>query len=207
MIRAATWGTAGPSGTGWQSVQTLYLRKTSEGKVEVYGQLASQSDTSPDAPPARAPKPATISPTAFVIRRNGRPDDYPTYPMQGDWTGRGPRRGGWFYGTKIADACAGKTVTSMRVSFTRRRGSGVNAKRPLHLYLHSYQSAPSGQLDLGSGPDELISLSVGATGSVNLPLSWRSQLASGAARGLAIYAGGSSDYMAVSGGTFTITFS
>jgi hypothetical protein len=52
----------------------------------------------------------------------------------------------------------------MTVKFTRRTGSGVNAKRPLHLYLHNYSSAPSGQLNLGDGPEELLSLSVGATG-------------------------------------------
>ncbi|MEV5911057.1 hypothetical protein AB0M00_19415 [Streptomyces chartreusis] len=207
VIRAATWGTAAPAGSGWQTVQTLFLRKGAEGKVELYGQLASQSDTSPDAPPARTPKPVTISPTAYGTWRGGRPDDYADYPMQGDWTGRGARRGGWFYGSKIADACAGKTVARIQVKFTRRRGSGVNAKRPLHLYLHNYQQPPSGQLNLDDGPDELIALSVGATGTVTLPSSWRSQLASGAAKGIAIYATGSRDYMAVSGGSITITFS
>jgi hypothetical protein len=207
VLRAATWGTGAPGGTGWQTVSTLYLRKNSEGKVELYGQVASVSDPSPDTPPGRAPKPAVISPTAYGSWRSGRPDEYARYPMQGDWTGRGNRRGAWFYGTAIAAACSGKTVSSMKVSFTRQRGSGVNSKRALHLYLHGYTSPPSGQLNLGDGPDELISLSVGATGTVSLPSSWRSQLASGAARGLAIYAGGSADYMAVSGGKFTITFS
>jgi hypothetical protein len=207
VVRAATWGTAAPSGSGWQTVQTLYLRKNSEGKVELYGQLASQSDTSPDAPPARAPKPVTIAPTAYGTWRGRRPDDYADYPMQGDWTGRGDRRGAWFYGSKIAAACAGKTVATMTVRFTRRRGSGVNSKRPLHLYLHDYQQPPSGQLALDDGPEELLWLSVGATGTATLPASWRSKLASGTVRGLAIYATGSRDYMAVSGGAITITFS
>lgn len=207
VVRAATWGTAAPSGTGWQTVQTLYLRKNSEGKVELYGQLAAQSDTSPDTPPDRAPKPATISPTDYGTWRGGRPDDYANYPTQGDWTGRGNRRGGWFYGSAISNACAGKTVAKMTVKFTRRTGSGVNAKRPLHLYLHNYGSAPSGQLNLDDGPEELLSLSVGATGTVTLPASWRSQLASGSAKGLAIYTTGNRDYMSVRGGTITITFS
>ncbi|MFF9088659.1 hypothetical protein ACF1BE_19945 [Streptomyces sp. NPDC014991] len=207
VVRAATWGTAAPAGTGWQTVQTLYLRKNTEGKVELYGQLASQSDTSPDTPPDRAPKPATITPTAYGTWRGGRPDDYADYPTQGDWTGRGNRRGGWFYGSAIAAACAGKAVASMTVKLSRRRGSGVNARRPLHLYLHGYTSPPSGQLDLGDGPEEPLSLSAGATGTATLPASWRSQLASGAAKGLAIYASGSRDYMSVSGGTITITFS
>lgn len=207
VVRAASWGTAAPAGTGWQQATIPFVRKNSEGKVELYFQLASMSDPSPAVPPGRAPKPATITPTAYGSWRSGRPDDYADYPMQGDWTGRGNRRGGWFYGTAIAAACAGKTVTSMTVKFTRRTGSGVNAKRRLHLYLHNYTAPPGGQLNLGDGPEELLALSVGATGTATLPPSWRSQLASGAARGLAIYAGGAADYMAVSGGALTITFS
>lgn len=207
VVRAATWGTAAPAGSGWQTVQTLYLRKNSEGKVELYGQLASQSDTPPDTPPNRAPKPATISPTDSGTWRGGRPDDYADHPTQGDWTGRGNRRGGFFYGGAIAAACSGKTVASMKVKFTRRTGSGVNGKRPLHVYLHNYTSAPSGQLNLSDGPEELLSLSVGATGTATLPASWRAQLASGAAKGLAIYASGRTDYMSLQGGSITITFS
>lgn len=207
VVRAATWGTTAPSGTGWQAATTPYVRKNAEGKVELYFQLGAQSDDSPTAPPDRAPKPVTISPTDTGTWRGGRPDDYASYPTQGDWTGRGNRRGGFFYGTKIASACAGKTVSKMTVRFTRRTGSGVNAKRPLHLYLHDYSSPPSGQLSLADGPDELLSLSAGATGTATLPASWRSQLASGAAKGLAIYASGSRDYLSLSGGSITITFS
>jgi hypothetical protein len=207
VVRAATWGTSVPAGSGWQTVTQLYLRKNSEGKVELYGQLGAETDPSPTAPAGTAPKPVTISPSSFGSWRGGRPDDYVDYPMQGDWTGGGNRRGGWFYGNAISSACAGKTVSRMDVTFTRRRGSGVNASRPLHLYLHDHTSAPSGQLDLDEGPEELMSLSVGATRTVALPSSWRSQLASGAAKGLAIYATGSRDYMAVSGGKIKITFS
>ncbi|MGW1587328.1 hypothetical protein [Streptomyces sp. NPDC002386] len=207
VVRAATWGTAAPAGSGWQTVQTLYLRKNSEGKVELYGQLASATDTSPDAPAERAPKPVTVSPTDYGTWRNGRPDDYASYPMQGDWTGGGNRRGGFFFGSRIVDACAGKTVAKMTVKFRRRTGSGVNSKRPLHLYLHGYASPPSGSFTLDDGPEDLLSLSVGATGTATLPASWRAQLASGAARGLAIYASGSRDYMAVSGCSITISFS
>lgn len=206
VVRAATWGTAAPSGSGWQGPVNLYMRKNADGQVELYGQLASQSDTSPDAPPARTPKPATITPTDYGSWRGGQPDSYATYPTQGDWTGRGDRRGAFFYGTKIADACSGKTVTRMEVTITRRRGSGVNAARPVRLYLHGYTSAPSGQLNLGDGPQALMSLSVGATRTVALPAEWRTALASGSARGLAIYANGSRDYMSVQGGTIKITF-
>jgi hypothetical protein len=207
VVRAVTWGTAGPSGTGWQTTSTLFVRKNAEGQVELYAQLASQSDGSPSAPPARAPSPVTISPTASGTWRGGSPDDYAPNPTQGDWTGRGDRRGGWFYGSGIAAACSGKTVASMKVSFTRRTGSGVNAKRPMHVYLHGFTSPPSGQLSLGDGPRDLLSLSVGGRGTAVLPAAWRSALASGSARGLAIFASGSTDYAAFSGGTFTITFS
>lgn len=207
VVRSATWGTAPPPGSGWQGPVQLFMRKDANGKVELYGQVASETEPPPPTPGASVPKPVTISPTSSGSWRNGRPDDYADHPMQGDWTGGGNRRGAWFYGTKIADACAGKTVASMRVAFTRVRGAGVNARRPLHLYLHGYTSPPSGQLNLGAGPEELLSLSVGAKGTAALPASWRSALASGSARGLAIYAQGRTDYMAVTDGRITITFS
>jgi hypothetical protein len=206
VVRAVTWGTADPSGTGWQTTSTLFVRKTPEGQVELYAQLASESDGSPTAPPGRPPSPVTVSPTAYGTWRSGAPDDYADYPTQGDWTGRGDRRGGWFYGSAIAAACSGRNVASMHIAFTRRTGSGVNNKRPMHLYLHNYTAPPSGQLSLGDGPQDLLSLSVGGRGTAVLPASWRSALASGSARGVAVYASGRTDYAAFSGGAITITF-
>ncbi|MFH9011238.1 hypothetical protein ACH4C6_07660 [Streptomyces sp. NPDC017943] len=206
-ISAYTWGTGAPPGTGWQSVTQLFTKKDAAGKGVLYAQLASATDTSPDAPATRAPKSATISPTDSGTWRRGRPDDYADSPTQGDWTGRGDRRGAWFYGTKIADACAGKTVAKMTVAFTRRRGAGINGKVRMRLYLHNYTSAPGGQLNLGDGPEELLSLAVGAKGTATLPPAWRSALASGSARGLAISGHGQSQYAAFTGGRITITFS
>lgn len=205
VVRAATYGTGAPAGTGWQAASAVYVRKV-DGKLEVYFQVASATDPSPSTPSVPT-RDVTISPTDSGTWRNGRPDDYASAPTQGDWTGRGNRRGAWFYGTKIADACAGKTVVAMKVAFARKTGSGVNAKRPMHLYLHGYTSPPSGQLNLGDGPENLLSLSVGAKGTATLPKAWVTALASGSAKGLAIYATGSSDYMAVTGGTLTISFS
>lgn len=207
VVRAATWGTGAPTGTGWQAAATPYIRKTSEGKIELYFQIGVPTDTSPGAPATRPPKTVAISPSDSGTWRGGRPDEYASSPTQGDWTGRGNRRGAWFYGSAISSACSGKTVATMRVAFARKTGSGVNAKRPMHLYLHSHSSAPSGQLALGDGPEELLSLSAGGTGTATLPSSWRSQLASGSAKGLAIYASGSRDYAAFTGGKITITFS
>lgn len=207
VVRAVTWGTGGPSGSGWQAGTTVHARKNAAGKVELYVQLSAVSDPSPTAPPGRAPSPVTVTPNSSGSWRNGRPDDYANTPMQGDWTGGGNRRGGWFYGAKIANACAGKSVSSMTVAFTRTRGSGVNAKRPMHLYLHDYTTEPSGQLAVGDGPEELLSLSVGARGTATLPASWRTALASGSARGLAIYAAGRTDYAGFTGGAITIKFS
>lgn len=205
VVRAATYGTGAPPGSGWQQATETHIRKV-DGRLELYFKVASVADPSPDTP-AVVPKAVTISPSSSGTWRGGRPDEYASSPTQGDWTGRGNRRGGWFYGTAIEDACSGKTVASMKVKFTRKRGAGVNAKRPLHLYLHDHTSPPSGQLDLDAGPEELLRLSVGAKGTATLPASWRSQLASGAARGLAIYASGRTDYMSVTGGQITITFS
>ncbi|WP_431784318.1 hypothetical protein [Streptomyces chumphonensis] len=205
-VRAATWGTGAPAGTGWMQATAVFVRRAADGKAELYAQVGSVVEP-PEESTGAVPRPATISATESGSWRSGRPDDYASYPMQGDWTGGGNRRGAWFYGTKVADACQGKTVAKMQVTFTRRRGSGANAKRPLHLYLHTYTGPPSGQLGISHGPEELLSLSVGGTGTATLPATWRDRLASGTSRGLAIYANGSRDYMAVSGGTIKITFS
>jgi hypothetical protein len=203
-VSALTWGTGLPPGPGWQTVTQMYVRADSSGQGQLYAQLGTLTTPSPPDP---GPGPATITPADSGSWRGGRPDSYVTSPVQGDWTGGGNRRGAWFYGTKIADACAGHTVATMKAAFTRKTGAGANAKRPLHLYLHNYTSAPPGQLDLGDGPESLLSLSAGGRGTATLPAAWRTALASGSARGLAIYAAGSSDYMAVTGGTVTITFS
>ncbi|MDX3170112.1 hypothetical protein PV516_40840 [Streptomyces scabiei] len=205
-ISAFTWGTAAP-GAGYQQVTELWTKKDSAGKGVLYARLASAPDPSPEAPATQAPKKASIPPDDSGTWRRGRPDDYASSPTQGDWTGRGDRRGGWFYGTKIADACAGKTVSSMSVAFTRKRGAGVNAKVKMRLYLHDHTTAPSGQLDLDDGPETLLSLAVGAKGTATLPAAWRTALASGSARGLAIYGHGRGDYAAFTGGVITIRFS
>ncbi|GAA2971350.1 hypothetical protein [Streptomyces enissocaesilis] len=208
VVRAATWGTTGPAGTGWQTVQQIFLRKNSEGKVELYGQLTTESDPSPTAPTGRAPKPATITASSAGAWRNGRRDDSRDNPYQGDYTGRGNLRGGWFYGTKIQDACAGKAVASMKVTITRLRGAGDNARRHVHLYMHDETTPPSGHLSLPVGPEDLLSLSVGATGTAALPASWRAALASGARRGIGVYYDGTRDYAAFSAAApIVITFS
>lgn len=206
VVRAATYGTGAPAGTGWQAASAVFMRKV-DGRLELYFQVGDASDPSPGTPSVPSPKPVTVSPTDSGTWRSGRPDEYASSPTQGDWTGRGNRRGAWFYGSRISDACAGKTVAKMTVAFARKTGSGVNAKRPMHLYLHAHASAPSGQLNLGDGPEELLRLSVGAKGTATLPKSWVNALASGSAKGLAIYASGSTDYMSVTGGKITISFS
>ena len=204
-ISAYTWGTSAP-GAGWEAVTALYTRKDSNGVGQLYAQIGS-ADTSPSETPTRPPKTVTISPTDSGSWRSARPDGYATSPTQGDWTGRGNRRGAWFYGTQIAAACSGKTVSKMTVKFTRKRGAGRKSKVPMHLFLHNYTSAPSGQLNLGDGPELLLKLSVGAKGVATLPASWRTALAAGTARGVAIYASGRTDYAAFTGGQITITFS
>lgn len=205
-VSAYTWGTGAPGGSGWQTVTQLYTRKDANGVGQLYAQIGG-ADPSPPETPGRPPKTVTISPTDSGSWRSGRPDEYASSPAQGTWTGRSNRRGGWFYGTSIASACSGKTVAKMTVKFTRKRGAGRNSRVPMHLYLHNHTSAPGGQLNLGSGPEELLRLSVGAKGVATLPASWRTALASGSARGLAIYSNGSRDYGAFTGGQITISFS
>lgn len=206
VVRATTWGTGAPAGSGWQQATTPWCRLI-DGKVELYFQLAgSPSSPPPPVPPVPPPAPVVITPTAHGSWRNGRPDGYHADPSQGDWTGRGNLRGAWFYGTAIAAACAGRTVASMGLSVTRIRGSGSDSKRPMHAYLHNYTSPPSGDLSLGAGPMDLLSLSTGGQAVASLPGDWVAALAAGTARGIAVYALGSTDYAAWTDGRITITY-
>lgn len=206
VVRAATWGMAAPSGSGWQQATTPWIRKTASGQVELYMQLGSMSVPPPEAPPSRPPSSVKATPVVTGSWRGGRRTDS-FYAAQGDPGGTGgPMRGAFLY-YDLPGRVAGKVVASMRLTVWRVKGLGPSGKVPVHFYLHGYASAPAGQLTLGDGPEDLTRLSDGGKATVSLPASWASALAAGTAGGIAVYGSSRSDYCELNGGDLTITFS
>lgn len=123
--------------------------------------------------------------------------------FQGDYTGRGINTGFAGFGSKIkalrADLSRSRTV---RVRFTRGSG-GVYAPESPTVWT-TVQGSKSGaptRLTSTTGP----SLSVGASGYVDLPATMRDQLLDGTARGVAVHVSSDSPYVRLSGSATRIS--
>lgn len=145
-----------------------------------------------DPPKASKPKPVTLDPSSRAAYRSGRRDGsrvaqgaWPTYPHA--WTGL------WLFGTRIADACAGKTVDTMQIRVARTaKRHGVSGKVRAKLALHDETSAPKTTPSLSNrwdGPG----LGMGESKWVTIPSAQAARLASGASRGVAISTGAGRD--------------
>lgn len=205
VVKAVTSGASVPEGEGWQQATTPWVREV-PGGVELHMQLASAgrgTGEEPEPPPTVTPA-VTLDAAAVGSWRGGAPAEGGT-ARQGDPDGTGAYRGGWFYGTAIADACAGKSVAGMTVRLARAPG-GADTKVPIRMYLHAAESPPTGQLELVEEPQDLLRLSAEAEATVPLPVGWQTALAAGTARGIAVSATSTGDYAALTGGRITITF-
>lgn len=128
---------------------------------------------------------------------------------QGAWVGQ-DWHGGWFYGTQIADACAGRTVQKMSLRLSRRDdGSGWNRGVRAHIDAHTLGSKgdPAGN-QVGSLATISVSLSPGEKAWRDLPPDWITELANGTAKGFMASGSGSGSYLIFSGiaGRLDITF-
>jgi ribosomal protein S6E (S10) len=138
-----TMSNGAPAGTGWQQAAVLpFVRDDGDGARAIHFQLAApQTPSDPPTdppPPTRTPRPVTISPNSHGSYRPGGQTDPGL--IQGRWSGEA-----WtaalFYGSKIADACAGKTVDDMHITVARRDdGSGWNRGVPIHIGVHGRQT-------------------------------------------------------------------
>lgn len=193
-----SWGAGPPSGVGWVT-GTPYVR---DGELYLDTGGGGGGGTS-------TPRPTTIGPTARAAWRNGhRENDRPV--TQGAWPSYPqPFKGGWFYGSAITAACAGKSVASMRIRLGRTSAShGSFGQVKPRLYLTSTGTPGSAPPAISDGPRPGPGLGLGGVASWTLPGSWVSALASGAARGIVVSAGVGSDYLIFDGasGGVTITF-
>jgi len=196
---------------GFLQADSVWFKDQGGGRVDLYFKRSTDSGTGSSAPPTSTkppthvtPKPATITPSSRGSWRGSGQTDAAVW--QGDWTGRGNWLGGWFYGTQIADACAGKTVNAMILYLSRSNdGSGWNRGVPAHVNLHSQTSKAKPS---ASGTMHSIRLSPGQLVKYTLTDAWKSSLASGDTRGFMVSGSGRGDYLkcASSAGKLVITF-
>lgn len=197
-----SWGSGPPSGTGWVT-GVPYVR---DGAVYIDtgggggGGGGGGSST---------PRPVTVQPTARGVWRSGhRENDRPV--TQGAWPSYPqPFTSGWFFGTALSAACAGKTVASMRVRLGRTSSShGSFGQVKPRLYLVATGTPGSSPPALGDSPRSGPGLGLGGVATWTLPSSWVADLASGAARGIVVSAGVGSSYLIFDGasGAITVTF-
>ena len=182
---------SGPAPAGYVQADSVHVRRNADGSLSVY---VRSSAAAPWTPGQGTQPPPDVG---RILRANdtgawwgGARDVTQTDPAQGarPQTPTVPVSGGWFYGTAIADACAGKTVANMTLRIIRTEDGPVE-RTPLHLYTHSYTDAPASALALDDGPEDLLSFSPGASEVVTLPEYWWPLFASGTRRGFAVYAG------------------
>lgn len=194
-----SWGSGPPSGAGWVT-GVPYVR---DGAVYIDtggGGGGGGSST---------PRPVTVQPTARGVWRSGhRENDRPV--AQGAWPSYPePFTSGWFFGTALSAACAGKTVASMRLRLGRTSSShGSFGQVKPRLFLVSTGTPGASPPALGDSPRSGPGLGLGGTATWTLPASWAADLASGAARGIVVSAGVGSSYLIFDGasGGITVTF-
>lgn len=193
------FGTPAPGGNFvkaaavWVQEGRLYVQ-TGEGPPP-------QPDDPPAPPKASKPKPVTLSPSKRQGYRSGRKDNQrfaqgasPEYPKA--WTSI------WLYGDKIKNACAGKTVDTMKIRVARTKAyHGSPRKVRPKLGLHDYTSTAPGSTPSLSRRWSGAGLGLGQSVWMTIPSSQAARLASGADKGLGIGAGtGTSSYLIATGG-------
>lgn len=220
MIRAAipdvppagssiTYGSSAPTGTGWLTGSTVYVRDDGSGARSLYVQTSGGgTPTPPPPPPDGRPKTVTITPDAAGSwRSNGQTSGSVLQGNASAWGGSSAYwTGALFYGTKIRDACSGRTVSSMKLTVGRASGTGWNAKTPVRVGTHHRQNKNSvtSLNNVYTG----TKLAWGGSATFELSSAIKAALASGDDWGLGITDTGSKNYMKLTGnsGKITITF-
>lgn len=182
-----SWGDSAP-GAGWTTGSTVYVQDNGGGARSIYVQTATTAPTGSTATPA----PVSVSPTDSRAYRSGGQIDLDR-AKQGAWTGQ-DWRGAWFYGSRISDAIAGRTVSKITLQLTRSSSGGWNRKVGARLFQHS-STTPSRRPDLVGDVWVAASLEPSGSATVTLPSSWRDALVSGSATGIAADGSGASDYL------------
>lgn len=110
-------------------------------------------------PPIGAPNPFTVAAIDAGTYRGGW---YSGEVIQGSY-GYGEEYGSWFYGGQIAQALTGVTVTSAAIYLPRvRGGANYGPGEPAHLYRHSSDFRPGGDVVRVDGPFDAGPVPLGA---------------------------------------------
>jgi phage minor structural protein len=118
---------------------------------------------------------------------------------QGEYSSYGNHKGCIFFGSantaQMRSDLSGKTIDSVALYIKRYSGGGSSSDQYVNFYMHNYDTQPAGEPTLGSNMGNLIKLSWGEAGAVNLPTSFGDALKSGSARGVLIYQSSGSPYL------------
>ncbi|MGR9527690.1 phage tail spike protein (plasmid) [Priestia megaterium] len=169
------------------------------------GQIASTFTFPSSAPPETPPAPdktftwkATNS-ASWRDTSGWRSDNKNVY--QGEWSGGGNHRGLWFFNSAdIRAKLAGLTIKRVRLYMTRlSKGGSSSAQKPT-IWMHSYDSPPSGTPLLAASFTPSTSFAWGDPGKwVTLPNNFATDLQSGARNGIGLFNSNRSPYMLFSG--------
>lgn len=181
----------------------------------VMGGFAGPSGGPPtgDVPPPVVLPKAIITPDNDGVWQSGHRTTAVNHghAVQGSADGYPANTGGWFYGTKIADACAGRTPASASVWLGRSstyHGNPRKVPRP-RIGLHDFTAYPS-NLTLHDVYTTDTALGLGGDADYPLPSDLTAQLAAGTtAKGLGVTAlSGLNEYIqfTANSGVLTLTF-
>lgn len=194
---SVSYGSGPPTGSGWQQATVLpWVRDDGAGGRSTYFQIGAEQP--PPSTHTVTPSPVTISPNSHGSYRTDGETDQGI--IQGDWEGL-PWTGAMFYGTQIADACAGKTVASMSITLSRLDDdSGWNRGVDVHVGTHG-QKTKAKVINLAN-VHTLGTLAHGQKKTFDLPAAIVSALKSGSDWGVGM--GETSDYVKFTTGSGAI---
>jgi len=194
-LRKAMWGALNPP-AGYTPVDGgVWFQRNEDGTVDLYFKSSVTEDSPGVGPPTNRASivRATTSGTWVGALPSGQVE-----PAQGIRGSELPSKGAWFYGLGILDAFTDMTVTEMWLRIVRTMDGPIE-RLPVNLYLHSYQTPPTGDLVLNEGPYEVGPLSPGGSIRVRVPGDWLPLLSVGPRYGFAVYAGTDAPYSSFQG--------
>jgi hypothetical protein len=154
----------------------------------VVGKVTTTSAPPPPAAPPNAPPPPSSSGTGKYAATDS--DTYWSPGGWGSWAGGGSNvyqgsygsgqvYGAWFYSGSPAEL-AGRDIFAIRFTLGSRRPVGSNnSPITLHLYAHSNQSKPGGDVTRTVGPYDVVILPGAGQQTFGLPLSFAPALTGG----------------------------
>lgn len=142
---------------------------------------------------------------SFATWHTGQPGGWRAerpYPMQGDdapyGASYGNHTGCIFFGSDatadMRSRLVGRSIQSVRLRLQRQSAGGEATEGAVSLYTHNHDSQPSGAPSLGLVAEDAATLGWGQAQWIALPVAFGTALATGDARGFALYRSSGSPY-------------